>query len=104
MGTGIFLMEGTASPDGRTITLTGQHAAPGGGQMTHRAIWMLDVGRYEHPNLSHVRDSPRWQGNEDDGDHLYEKVKGLIQDECRDMIPQNVTTILETRRGSHVHR
>ena len=41
MGTGIFLMEGTASPDGRTITLTGQHAAPGGGQMTHRAIWML---------------------------------------------------------------
>ena len=41
MGTGIFLMEGTATPDGRTITLTGQHAAPGGGQMTHRAIWKI---------------------------------------------------------------
>ena len=41
MGTGIFLMEGTASPDGKTITLTGQHPEPGGGHMSHRAIWTL---------------------------------------------------------------
>ena len=41
MGTGIFIMEGTASPDGKTITLSGQHPEPGGGQMSHRAIWTL---------------------------------------------------------------
>lgn len=41
MGTGIFKMEGTASGDGRTITLKGQHAEPGGGQMSHRAIWKI---------------------------------------------------------------
>lgn len=41
MGTGIFLMEGTASPDGRTITLRGSHPEPGGGKMTHRAIWKI---------------------------------------------------------------
>jgi hypothetical protein len=41
MGTGIFLMEGTASPDGKTITLKGQHPEPGGGHMSHRAIWTL---------------------------------------------------------------
>ena len=41
MGTGIFLMEGTASTDGKTITLKGQHGEPGGGQMTHRAIWKI---------------------------------------------------------------
>ena len=41
MGTGIFSMEGTASADGKTITLKGQHAEPGGGQMTHRAVWKI---------------------------------------------------------------
>jgi len=41
MGTGIFQMEGTASPDGKTITLRGQHPEPGGGHMSHRAIWTL---------------------------------------------------------------
>ena len=41
MGTGIFLMEGTASPDGKTITLRGSHPEPGGGQMTHRAVWKI---------------------------------------------------------------
>lgn len=41
MGTGIFMMEGTASPDGKTITLKGSHPDPGGGQMSHRAIWKL---------------------------------------------------------------
>ena len=41
MGTGIFMMEGTASADGKTITLKGQHGEPGGGHMTHRAIWKL---------------------------------------------------------------
>jgi Protein of unknown function (DUF1579) len=41
MGTGIFFMEGTASRDGRTITLRGSHPEPGGGKMTHRAIWKI---------------------------------------------------------------
>lgn len=41
MGTGIFLMEGTASADGKTTTLKGWHDEPGGGDMTHRAIWKL---------------------------------------------------------------
>ncbi|MGQ0810383.1 MAG: DUF1579 domain-containing protein [Nitrospiraceae bacterium] len=41
MGTGVFVMEGTGSTDGKTITLKGQHAELGGGQMSHRAIWKL---------------------------------------------------------------
>jgi hypothetical protein len=41
MGTGIFQMEGTASADGKTITLKGQHAELGGGHMTHRAVWKI---------------------------------------------------------------
>ena len=41
MGTGIFSMEGTASADGKTITLKGQHAEAGGGHMTHRAVWKI---------------------------------------------------------------
>jgi len=41
MGTGIFIMEGTASPDGKTITLKGSHPEPGGGHMTHRAVWKI---------------------------------------------------------------
>jgi hypothetical protein len=40
-GTGIFIMEGTGSVDGKTITLKGKHAEPGGGNMTHRAIWKI---------------------------------------------------------------
>lgn len=41
MGTGLFIMEGTASRDGRTISLQGSHAEPGGGKMTHRAVWNI---------------------------------------------------------------
>jgi hypothetical protein len=41
MGTGVFTMEGTASPDGKTITLKGRHDEPGGGYMTHSAVWKL---------------------------------------------------------------
>jgi len=41
MGTGIFFMEGTASPDGKTITLRGSHPMPGGGKMSHRAVWKI---------------------------------------------------------------
>ncbi len=41
MGTGIFMMEGTANADGKTITLKGQHAEPSGGHMTHRAVWKI---------------------------------------------------------------
>ena len=44
MGTGIFTMEGTASADGRTITLKGSHPEPGGGRMTHRAVWKIVDG------------------------------------------------------------
>lgn len=41
MGTGIFVMEGTATTDGTIITLKGGHDEPGGGHMTHRAVWRL---------------------------------------------------------------
>ncbi|MCC6141859.1 MAG: DUF1579 domain-containing protein [Nitrospira sp.] len=41
MGTGIFMMEGTASADGKTITLKGSHPEPGGGTMSHRAVWKI---------------------------------------------------------------
>ena len=41
MGTGIFMMEGTASADGKTITLKGSNSEPGGGKMTHRAVWKI---------------------------------------------------------------
>jgi hypothetical protein len=39
MGTGIFFMNGTASADGKTITLHGSHPDPFEGEMKHRAIW-----------------------------------------------------------------
>ena len=39
MGTGIFFMDGTASADGKTITLHGSHKDPMGGTMKHRAVW-----------------------------------------------------------------
>jgi hypothetical protein len=41
MSTGMFTMEGTASADGKTITLKGQHPEPGGGKMSHRAVWKI---------------------------------------------------------------
>lgn len=41
LSTGIFFMEGTASADGKTITLRGSHPEPGGGKMTHRAVWKI---------------------------------------------------------------
>jgi len=41
MGTGIFMMEGTASTDGKTITMRGSHPEPGGGRMSHRAVWKI---------------------------------------------------------------
>ena len=41
MGTGIFFMEGMASADGKTITLKGSHPEPGGGKMSHRAVWKI---------------------------------------------------------------
>jgi hypothetical protein len=41
MGTGIFMMEGTASADGKTIKLKGSHPEPGGGRMTHSAVWKI---------------------------------------------------------------
>lgn len=48
MGTGIFLMEGTASEDGKIITFKGQHAEVGGGEMAHRAIWkIIDSNKQE---------------------------------------------------------
>ncbi len=41
MGTGVFVMEGTAGAGGKTITLKGQHAELGGGHMSHRAVWKI---------------------------------------------------------------
>ena len=38
MGTGIFFMEGTGSPDGKTFTQKGSHADPVQGQIKHRAV------------------------------------------------------------------
>ena len=38
------MMEGTASADGKTITLKGSHPEPGGGRMTHRAVWKIADG------------------------------------------------------------
>lgn len=40
-GTGVFIMEGTGSADEKTITLRGSHTAPGGGTMSHRAVWKI---------------------------------------------------------------
>ena len=40
MGTGIFLMEGTASPDGRTITLRGS--------TRNRGVGTCPIGQYGH--------------------------------------------------------
>ena len=37
--TGIFMMEGTGSPDGKTVTLKGGHQDPIEGRMEHRAVW-----------------------------------------------------------------
>jgi Protein of unknown function (DUF1579) len=44
MATGIFMMEGTSSADGKTITLRGSHSEPGGGRMSHRAVWKIVDG------------------------------------------------------------
>jgi Protein of unknown function (DUF1579) len=41
MGTGLFVMEGTGSADGKTITLKGGHDDPIEGHMKHRAVWKL---------------------------------------------------------------
>ena len=41
MGTGVFVMNGTGSADGKTITLHGSHPDPMGGVMKHRAVWKL---------------------------------------------------------------
>jgi len=41
MGTGVFKIEGTASADGKTITMKGSHPEPDGGNMTHRAVWKI---------------------------------------------------------------
>ncbi len=44
MSTGLFVMEGVASADGKAITLSGKHPEPDGGVMTHRAVWkIIDV-------------------------------------------------------------
>ena len=41
MGTGIFVMEGTGSADGKTVKLKGSHEDPIEGQMKHRAVWKI---------------------------------------------------------------
>ena len=41
MGTGIFVMEGNGSADGKTITLHGSHKDPMGGDMKHHALWKV---------------------------------------------------------------
>src|SRR5437870_1536376 len=39
MGTGLFVMEGTGSADGKTVMLRGGHEDPIQGHMKHRALW-----------------------------------------------------------------
>ena len=39
IGTGLFVMEGTANADGKIITLHGSHKDPTWGVMKHRALW-----------------------------------------------------------------
>jgi Protein of unknown function (DUF1579) len=51
MSTGRFTMEGTGSADVKTITLKGQHAEPGGGDMTHRAVWKIVDGNTQMFNM-----------------------------------------------------
>ncbi|HEY6083785.1 MAG TPA: DUF1579 domain-containing protein, partial [Nitrospira sp.] len=41
IGTGIFMMEGTGSPDGKTIKLQGSHKDPMEGTMKHHAVWKI---------------------------------------------------------------
>ena len=41
MGTGIFVMEGTGSPDGKTVKLKGGHQDPIEGRMEHHAVWKV---------------------------------------------------------------
>lgn len=41
MGTGMFHMAGTASADGKTITMKGTHPEPDGSVMMHRAVWKI---------------------------------------------------------------
>ncbi len=41
MGTGIFVMEGTGSPDGKTVKLKGDHQDPIEGTMKHHAVWKI---------------------------------------------------------------
>ncbi len=41
MGTGIFVMEGTGSPDGKTVKLKGGHQDPIEGRMEHQAVWKV---------------------------------------------------------------
>jgi hypothetical protein len=41
MGTGIFVMEGTGSPDGKTVKLKGGHQDPIEGTMKHHAVWKI---------------------------------------------------------------
>ena len=69
MGTGIFLMEGTASADGKTITMKGSHPEPGGGKMSHRAVWKIVDNNTQTFDMYGAH--PRWQRNEDAGDRLY---------------------------------
>ena len=56
-------MEGTASTDGKTITLNGQHAEPGGGYMTHRAVWKII--RWPMPSILSKASPSSSQSNEE---------------------------------------
>ena len=42
MGTGILIAEGTASPDGKVITLRGQHVDPAGRQRNYRWVTTIE--------------------------------------------------------------
>ena len=54
MGTGIFVMDGTASADGKTITLKGGHPDPFEGVMKHRAVWKFVDANTQTFEMYHV--------------------------------------------------
>ena len=77
MGTGLFIMEGTAGADGRTITLKGSHPEPGGGQMHHRAVWKIadsNTQTFEMYGTHHGQ-----KGIKSARDHLYEKTVSVLR-------------------------
>ncbi|WHZ25806.1 MAG: hypothetical protein OJF51_000601 [Nitrospira sp.] len=65
MGTGLFVMHGTGSTDGKTITLKGDHSDPFQGVMKHRAVWKVSDSNTQLFEMYHVgKDGKEMKGME----------------------------------------